>query len=484
MTTHSLLPPGATTFERAMEAATALDARAPAIRPNARAKLDGFDPFVPWLIWEYGLGDILPYLSDPQRALREGIRWQRLRGTPEALRLAFSWRDLDGVQVFQEEPGQHFAAFQIDTNAVPPLEDIDDLIALARLSAPARSRLARIFHGYDLRRIKLDDTRLGDGLLSDYSGVRHTDGQTRLSFGRVFPATVPAPEVRTHAGIFVDHVGRAFLPGRFVLSDSVLDDDRATPNPFIYHAHLFTLANTDGVPDVPADFEPVRRFQRAQMVLSEGMRLGDINSRTPPVDWVFYAGRRRLSEEAAVSGAPSEVRRIRRTEMFERRAVASAVVPLPHATFRWRNTVRSQVIGGRSQVYRLSETRRTLPPVWYAQPSRALAAETYEVAVRVRDAVRADARVSDEDRFIPGQMRRADARAVGDGLALTPTNPSRALLPDVYDPAASPIRFSEVTGDATYAGQFWLPLTYVDQPWSEVQVLVGAMHRTDTPNTD
>ena len=139
----SLLPLGATTFERSMEAATALDARAPAIRPNARAKLDGFDPFVPWLIWEYGLGDILPYLSEPQRALREGIRWQRLRGTPEALRLAFSWRDLDGVQVFQEEPGQHFAAFQIDTNAVPPLEDIDDLIPLCRA---CHKRVEAVFH--------------------------------------------------------------------------------------------------------------------------------------------------------------------------------------------------------------------------------------------------------------------------------------------------------------------------------------------------
>jgi hypothetical protein len=106
------------------------------------------------------------------------------------------------------------------------------------------------------------------------------------------------------------------------------------------------------------------------------------------------------------------------------------------------------------------------------------------VAVRVGDAVRADARVSDQDRFIPGQMRRADARAVGDGLALTPTNPSQAMLPELYDPAAYPIRFSEVTGETTYAGQFWLPLTYVDQPWSEVHVLVGAMHRTDTLNTD
>jgi hypothetical protein len=439
---------------------------------------------VPWLIWEYGLGDILPYLSDPQRALREGIRWQRLRGTPEALRLAFSWRDLDGVQVFQEEPGQHFAEFQIDTNAVPPLEDIDDLIALARLSAPARSRLARIFHGYDLRRITLDETRLGDGLLSDYSGVRHTDGQTRLSFGRVVSTVVPAPTAQTHAGIFVDHVGRAFLPGRFVLSDSRLDDDRATPNPFIYHSHLFTLANADGVPDEPADFEPVRKFQRAQMVLSEGMRLGDINSRTPPVDWVLYEGSRRLSEGAVVSGDPADAKRTRRTEVFERRSAGSALAPELSVAARWSHVLRTHAIGGRSPAYRLSDTRRRVPPVWSMPPKQVAGFEAYEVAVYVRDMVRVDARVSDLDRFTPGQVQRADAQAVGNDIALTPITPSRALLCELYDPAASPIRFSEVTGDTPYAGQFWLPLYYIDQPWSEVQVLVGAMHRTDTPNTD
>jgi hypothetical protein len=141
--------------------------------------------------------------------------------------------------------------------------------------------------------------------------------------------------------------------------------------------------------------------------------------------------------------------------------------------------LRTHAFGGRSQVYRLSDTVRQLPPVWDAQPSRALAAKSYEVAVRVRDVLRADARVADLDRFTPGQVKRADARAVGDGLALMPTCPARALLPGLYDPTASPTRVTDVTSDAAYAGQFWLPLYHVNQPWSEVQVLVGAMHKTE-----
>ena len=182
MTFTSLLPSNATQFERAVEEAIAYEVRSPHCPATRRQAAGIMSLFVPWLLWEYGLGEILPFLSDPQRALEEGILWQRLRGTPEALRVAFSWRELDGVEVFQEEPGQHYATFQIDTGAVAPVTDIDALIALAQLSAPARARLARIFHGYDIRRFKLDDTRLGEGLLSDYSGVWHTDGKTRLSF--------------------------------------------------------------------------------------------------------------------------------------------------------------------------------------------------------------------------------------------------------------------------------------------------------------
>ena len=99
--------------------------------------------------------------------------------------------------------------------------------------------------------------------------------------------------------------------------------------------------------------------------------------------------------------------------------------------------------------------------------------------MRVREVLRADARVADAERFTPGQVVRADARSVGDALRLIPTNPALALLPGLYDPTASPTRVTDFTSDAAYAGQFWLPLTYVDQLWSEVQVLVGAMHKTE-----
>lgn len=41
----------------------------------------------------------------------------------------------------------------------------------------------------------LDDSRLGEALLSDHSGVFWTDGQTKLSFGRVRKFAQPAQEI-------------------------------------------------------------------------------------------------------------------------------------------------------------------------------------------------------------------------------------------------------------------------------------------------
>ncbi|MCZ4128623.1 phage tail protein [Stutzerimonas balearica] len=180
MTADHLLPANATPLEQTLSLATdplfRLALPADAIR---QFKSDPSDPLLPWLIWEYGLGELLPYLPEPRRAIAEGILWQRLRGTPAALATALSWIGMRAT-VEQEPPGVHFAEFQLDPGQVLDSDTaIANLIAIARLSAPARSRLSRIYHGYDLRRVVLDESRLGEALLSDHSGVFWRDGQTK-----------------------------------------------------------------------------------------------------------------------------------------------------------------------------------------------------------------------------------------------------------------------------------------------------------------
>jgi len=184
MSNH-LLPANATALEITLSEAidiAHLEAGAEAIR---RFKAEPPDSALPSLVWEYALEELLPYLPEPRLAIREGVLWQRLRGTPRSLAVALSWIGAEAVFVEQEAPGgAHWAEFQIDPGRWLEWEEIGRFIAVARLSAPARSRLARIYHGHDRRRLILGQSALDEALLSDYSGTFWRDGATRVSFGR------------------------------------------------------------------------------------------------------------------------------------------------------------------------------------------------------------------------------------------------------------------------------------------------------------
>ncbi len=140
----SLLPTNTTRLERALDLASAAEPRvADGLRAVSRAKLTDIpDALIPWLLWEYGLGELLPYLPDPRVAIRDGVLWQRIRGTPRSLQIAYSWRGLERVVVEEEQIGRAFAEFQIGTGAVPSPGAVDDLIVLSRLAAPVRSLLS------------------------------------------------------------------------------------------------------------------------------------------------------------------------------------------------------------------------------------------------------------------------------------------------------------------------------------------------------
>ena len=327
MTPDDLLPPNATLLERSLSVSTDLLTRlAGDAEALASFKTDPANSLLPWLIWEYGLGELLPYLPEPRRAIAEGIRWQRLRGTPAALTTALSWIGATAT-VEQETPGIHFAEFQFDPGRV--LDDdgqIANLIAIARLSAPARSRLSRIYHGWDLRRVVLDESRLGEALLSDHSGVFWRDGLTKLSFGRVRQWANPAPDIVLAPAREAVRFATARLLDRYLLSFSALGDPGHTPNEEILHSHLFTLANALGVPD-PVGVRPERRFCRAMVVLSDSTPLGDTNANLPRFVWQEEGQALPLGSGDALSATPHRLIRVEVLERFARSHPGDLAVP-------------------------------------------------------------------------------------------------------------------------------------------------------------
>ncbi|AFU62891.1 phage tail protein [Acidithiobacillus caldus] len=331
MTSDHLLPPNATALERSLSLSTDLLTRLGGeTEPLKGFKTDPSDSLLPWLIWEYGLGELLPYLPDPRRAIAEGIRWQRLRGTPAALTTALSWIGATAT-VEQETPGIHFAEFQFDPGQV--LDDdgaIANLIAIARLSAPARSRLSRIYHGWDLRRLVLDESRLGEALLSDHSGVFWRDGQTKLSFGRVRQLANPPPDIVLAPAREAVRFAIARLMDRYLLSFSALGDPGHTPNEEILHSHLFTLANAQGVPD-PVGVRPERRFCKAMVVLSDSTPLGDINANLPRFVWQEHGEQFGLGK-GTLSESDHRLRRVEVLERFYAQHPTALAVPVVEVT--------------------------------------------------------------------------------------------------------------------------------------------------------
>ena len=294
---RSILPGNATQLERDLELTGDLGKFTQPLDLLRRAKLDAIDSYVPFLIWEYGLGELLPYLKDPRRALSEGILWQRLRGTPKSLVIALDWIDFDAV-IEQEETGIYFSEFQLDPGEV--IRDasiIPDVIAISRLSAPARSRLSRIYHGYDIRRLKLSEGpkgQLNHHLLSDYSGVHDPSG-IRISFGETFKGqgVLSNPDVLPR--FFAEHINyrRVYLPDTYRASVGGLSEGKHLANPFFYHSHLFSFGNEVALPVDQEDLEE-RKYQKAQIVLSDSWEesggLSDHNGVLAPHWYDVYEG--------------------------------------------------------------------------------------------------------------------------------------------------------------------------------------------------
>lgn len=229
MATLDLLPPNATQFER--DLATGSDflneteTRVPRIRTAKR--IDIPDDVVPWLIYEYGLGELLPYLPDPRVAIAEGVLWQRYRGTPAAIKTALGWIDFNAKLEESEAGTIRWAQYQLGLDKAPDyLEFVENVIGITRLSSPARSELFRVYGGwYDYRRFRLNEHLLSEGSwLCDHTGVYLKDDWPQLSFGREFASPV-APHELTSLGSREHIEAELYVyEDRFILSQSPIDE--------------------------------------------------------------------------------------------------------------------------------------------------------------------------------------------------------------------------------------------------------------------
>ena len=223
---------------------------------------DGWPIF---LVWEYGLEELLPYLPDPRVILVTGLQWQRLQGTPASLKMALGWLGLDNAKIEQEDPySRHWYEYQIDPGKVPTREEIRNIVGLANLSAPVGTRLARLVHGYDRRRGIYDYTVYDDGSLYDgNSGIWDPETGIDLSFGREIATYASIGELVPRSAVDIDHTSYTLRGDHPVYDVAVYDDGLRVRdiNPGIdVEGAWLTVAG------IPRDQPDVGVYERAKVI--------------------------------------------------------------------------------------------------------------------------------------------------------------------------------------------------------------------------
>ncbi|MFT4314688.1 MAG: phage tail protein [Wolbachia pipientis] len=237
---------------------------------------------LPWLVEEYGLGEILHWVKDKKRTIKEGVKFQRLRGTPASLKIALKWANIEDITIIEEPPGKHFFELQIGIKNVPNNFFVDAVVELAKLSLPARSRLMRIFNDhYNVDRFILDESVFGS-LLSDYSGTKVEKDGPVLSFGRknAFELKVLNPSFKFST--FRVHYEQAFSNDIYRLDVAVLGETETHTKDYkgIYERN-HQWYNLKALYPLPQSLLPEIKFAKAQIVLSDSWRLGEINACFP-----------------------------------------------------------------------------------------------------------------------------------------------------------------------------------------------------------
>jgi hypothetical protein len=184
-----LLPGNATAWERAVgEALDTNGSVSPAIVAIRGTKLLAPPPsFLPFLVYEYGLGELTPYVPNLYELIAEGIDWQRVRGTSAAIDLALAWLGYAGDVVEASSRRRFWNLFQLHLDRVRDARaDLERIAGVAGLSVPSRSVFWRGYHGLNIQPLTFSHGSWGETHFGEFSGRRLKEGGPLWSFGRAY----------------------------------------------------------------------------------------------------------------------------------------------------------------------------------------------------------------------------------------------------------------------------------------------------------
>ncbi|WP_019219097.1 phage tail protein, partial [Bartonella florencae] len=181
----SLLPPNSSLFERCLAGAMALSPQVKrALEDIVRAKLITRPPsWLPFLIDEYGLQELTPYVPNLYDLLDQGLEWQRIRGSVAAIDMGLQWLGLSVHFTPAWSERAWWNSFQLEFDHLPERGDLEAIEAIVDLSKSLRSDFRRGVIGYDVGAIQANMSRLDDSMLDFESGIRLKALGTLFSFG-------------------------------------------------------------------------------------------------------------------------------------------------------------------------------------------------------------------------------------------------------------------------------------------------------------
>ncbi len=141
---------------------------------------------LPYLVWEYGLGELTPYVPNLYDLIDQGVRWQRLRGTVSAVAIGLAWIGY-AAGIEEAWTGRRWwNSFQLRFPTLPAEDspDLERIEGITSLSVPKRSQLRRGVHQYDVGPLEADHAALDGAMLDHESGIAVTQAGTIWSFGR------------------------------------------------------------------------------------------------------------------------------------------------------------------------------------------------------------------------------------------------------------------------------------------------------------